>query len=250
MAIVYRVIDESTGRALALKRLSVVDDGRKGYGALFEREFHTLAQLSHPSVIEVYDYGLDGGVPYYTMELLDGGDLRERSPIPWKQACELIHDVCSSLALLHSRRLLHRDVGPRNIRCTQDGRAKLIDFGAMVPMGPCGQVVGTPPFVPPEAVYRAALDGRTDLYALGATLYYALTKRMAYPARELAQLARVWANKPPLPSTYAHEVPPALDALVMSLISLEPAVRPASAFEVMQKLAAIAASAPKFKRRI
>jgi serine/threonine-protein kinase len=115
-AIVYRVVDESSGRALALKRLSVVDDGRKGFGALFEREFHTLAQLSHPSVIEVYDYGLDGGVPYYTMELLDGGDLRERSPIPWKQACELLHDVCSSLALLHSRRLLHRDVGPRNIR--------------------------------------------------------------------------------------------------------------------------------------
>jgi tetratricopeptide (TPR) repeat protein len=239
-AIVYRVIDESSGRALALKRLSVIDDGRKGFGALFEREFHTLAQLSHPSVIEVYDYGLDGGVPYYTMELLDGGDLRERSPVPWKQACELLHDVCSSLALLHSRRLLHRDVGPRNIRCTQDGRAKLIDFGAMVPMGPCGQVVGTPPFVPPEAVYRASLDGRTDLYSLGATLYYALTKRMAYPARELSQLARVWLNKPPLPSTYARDVPPALDALVMSLISLEPAVRPASAFEVMQKLAAIA----------
>jgi tetratricopeptide (TPR) repeat protein len=239
-ALVYRVIDESTGRALALKRLSAVDDGRKGFGALFEREFHTLAQLSHPSVIEVYDYGLDDGVPYYTMELLDGGDLRERSPVPWKVACELLHDVCSSLALLHSRKLLHRDIGPRNIRCTQDGHAKLIDFGAMVPMGPCAQVVGTPPFVPPEAMYRASLDGRTDLFSLGATLYYALTRRMAYPARELSQLARIWVNKPPLPSTYVSDVPPALDALVMSLISLEPAVRPASAFEVMQKLAAIA----------
>jgi serine/threonine-protein kinase len=87
-------------------------------------------------VIEVYDYGVDAQAgPYYTTELLDGGDLRDRSPLPWREACTLLFDVCSSLALLHSRRLLHRDVSPRNIRCTHDGQAKLIDFGAMAPMG-------------------------------------------------------------------------------------------------------------------
>src|SRR5205085_1731189 len=101
--------------------------------ALFEREFHTLAQLQHPHVIAVYDYGLTSDAqPYYTMELLDGGDLVARAPLPWREACSLLFDVCSSLALLHSRRLLHRDISPRNVRCTRDGRAKLIDFGAMV----------------------------------------------------------------------------------------------------------------------
>ena len=137
---------------------------------LFEREFRTLVQLSHPRVIEVYDYGIGDAGPYYTMELLDGSDLRELSPLPWRRACELVFDVCSSLALLHSRRLVHRDISPRNVRCTRDGLAKLIDFGAMVQMGPCAQVVGTPAFVAPEVVQRSALDGRTDLYSLGATL--------------------------------------------------------------------------------
>ena len=99
------------------------------------------------------------------MELLDGGDLVERSPLPWKDACRVLFDVCSCLALLHSRRLLHRDVSPRNVRCTADGQAKLIDFGAMAVMGHSRQVVGTPAFVAPEALHRLALDGRTDLYS-------------------------------------------------------------------------------------
>ena len=161
MATVHRAVDRLTGREVALKQLRAT--GAQGHAvvALFAREFHTLAQLRHPSVISVYDYGLLGGEgPYYTMELLDGGDLRDRAPLPWRQACALVFDVCSSLALLHSRRLLHRDISPRNVRCTRDGRAKLIDFGAMGPMLPGGgQIVGTPAFVPPEAVHRSALDG-------------------------------------------------------------------------------------------
>ena len=81
------------------------------------------------------------------MELLDGGDLRKRSPLPWREACDAAFQLCSSLALLHSRRLVHRDITPRNVRCTSAGRAKLIDFGAMVSMGSGAQVVGTPAFV-------------------------------------------------------------------------------------------------------
>src|SRR5688572_6524583 len=111
MACVYRVIDARSGETFALKQLLAHADAKRSREAalLFEREFHTLAQLAHPRVIAVYDYGVDEGGPYYTMELLDGGDLRERSPLPWREACELMFDVCSSLALLHSRRLLHRD---------------------------------------------------------------------------------------------------------------------------------------------
>jgi serine/threonine protein kinase len=141
---------------------------------------------------------------------------------------------------LHSRRLVHRDVSPRNVRCTRDGHAKLIDFGAMVPMGIGGQLVGTPPFVAPEVVHGSTLDARCDLYSLGATFYFALTGRLAYPAQNFNQLLESWSNKPVRPSQIVADIPAALDQLVISLISLEPARRPRSAFEVMQRMAAIA----------
>jgi hypothetical protein len=242
MAAVYRVTDSASGRQLALKQLMVAETSRhfRELCGLFEREFHTLVQLSHPRIIEAYDYGMDSAGPYYTMELLDGGDLRERSPLPWRDACSLLYDVCSSLALLHSRRLVHRDISPRNVRSTRDGSAKLIDFGALVPMGASGQIVGTPPFVAPEVLHRSALDARTDLFSLGATLYFALTGRLAFPARDFSKLQEAWAKRPPPPSSVVAGIPPALDALVMSLIGIDPAVRPRTAFEVMQRLAAIA----------
>jgi serine/threonine-protein kinase len=176
MAKVHRATDRTLGRQVALKRL-IVDPAAPESShltALFEREFHTLAQLSHPHVIAVFDYGLAAqGAPFYTMELLDGGDLRDRAPLPWREVCRLVFGVCSALALLHSRRLLHRDITPRNIRCTQSGIAKLIDFGAMSPMSDGGaDVVGTPSFTAPETLQRLALDARTDLYkaqrAIGA----------------------------------------------------------------------------------
>jgi hypothetical protein len=246
MALVYRVIDTSTGKALALKQLAVGPEQKhaRESAALFEREFHTLAQLSHPQIIAVYDYGIADGAPFYTMELLDEGDLRERSPLSWQRACVLLYDVCSSLALIHSRRMVHRDISPRNIRCTASGQAKLIDFGAMVPMGHGAIVVGTPPFVAPEVVYRSALDARTDLFSLGATFYYVLTGRPAYPARDFSQLLDVWKHKPYPPSALVDDIPPALDALVMSMLSLDAAMRPRSAFDVMQRLTAIAGIEP------
>jgi hypothetical protein len=244
MACVYRAQDSTTGGHLALKQLHFAQDDveRASVTALFEREFHTLSQLSHPRVIAVYDFGVDpASGPYYTMELLDGGDLRARAPLPWRDACTLLFDVCSSLALLHSRRLLHRDISPRNIRCTRDGKAKLIDFGAMAPIGPGGgPIVGTPAFTPPESLHHSALDARTDLLALGASLYYALTGAMAYPARNFAEVLVAWSSPLAPPSARVPGIPAALDHLVMSLLSLEPALRPPSAFEVMQRLAAIA----------
>jgi tetratricopeptide (TPR) repeat protein len=241
MATVYRVNDSASGRDVALKQLSLSDklaDARFAT-AMFEREFHTLSSLAHPSIIEVYDYGVDETGPYYTMELLDGGDLRGRTPMPWRDACAMLYDVCSSLALIHSRRLVHRDISPRNIRCTNDGRAKLIDFGAMVPMGPGEAIVGTPSFIAPEVVHFSLLDARTDLFSFGATLYFTLVGRAAFPARNFAELFEAWQKAPPAPSRFVDEIPEALDALVLSLLSLEPVMRPRTAFEVMQRLAAI-----------
>jgi hypothetical protein len=242
MAAVHQATDLSSGRVVALKAFTLSRDDRhyRDSANLFEREYVTLAQLSHPHIVEVYDYFVADTGPHYTMELVDGGDLREQAPMPWQRACALIDAVCSALALVHSRRLVHRDVSPRNIRCTRDGKAKLIDFGALVPMGPGTTIVGTPQFIAPEVVYHAALDARTDLFSLGATLYYALTGRAPYPVKNFSDLIEAWEHKPPPPSQFVPSIPATLDALVLSLLSVEPASRPRSAFEVMQHLAAIA----------
>jgi hypothetical protein len=241
MATVYQVLDLSTDRRVALKRLHPQADPRKRRRTreLFEREFYTLSHLAHPRVVEAFDYGLDESGPYYTMELLDGGELQQLAPLPWRRACELARDICSALSLVHSRRLVYRDLNPRNVRCTSDGRGKLIDFGAMGNMGPIKQVVGTPAYCAPEALDFQPLDARTDLYSLGATLYFMLTGRHAYPAKSFELLRSFWEGRPRRPAELVPDVPAALDALVMDLIHLDPGIRPANAAEVMEQLAVI-----------
>jgi tetratricopeptide (TPR) repeat protein len=243
MGAVYRARDRQNDAAVALKRLMIAegDNRRDVLMELFHQEFRTLAQLQHPHVVHAFDFGIDEQGPYYTMELLQGEDLHGLSPMPWREACGLLRDVCSAAALLHSRRLLHRDLSPKNIQRTHDLRAKLFDFGAMAPMGLCKTVVGTPPLVPPEAIMQQPLDGRADLYALGGTLYYVLTGAHAYPARDVGQLRALWRTPVPPPSARAPEVPPELDALVMSLLSPDPVARPRSAAELIDRLTAIAA---------
>ncbi len=241
MGTVYRVFDESTGKTLALKQLlKERAAGSSQSLVLFQREYHTLVQLAHPLIMEVYDYGVDRGGPYYTMELLGGSDLRALSPMDWKRACALLRDVAFSLAIVHSRHLVHRDVTPRNVRCTENGRAKLMDFGAMVPMGPVKRVVGTPPYVPPEAINRQPLDGRADLFSLGALAYWLLIGRNAYPARKLEKLRDAWRSRIPNPTGLVPEIPEALSSLVMSLLNLDRLARPINAPEVIDRLSAIA----------
>jgi len=106
---VYRVFDERDERVLALKQLRLHDEKHAALLAMqFEREYHTLCQLAHPHIIAVYDYGVEAGAAFYTMELLDGEDLQSLGVLPWQRACALLCDVASSLAILHARGLLHR----------------------------------------------------------------------------------------------------------------------------------------------
>ncbi len=241
MGVVYQVFDESTQRTLALKQvLKRAGEQMRQAVALFQREYHTLAQLAHPLIIDVYDYGVDESGPYYTMELLCGRDLHELAPLHWEKACALLRDVATSLAIIHSRRLVHRDVTPRNVRISETGRPKLIDFGAMIPIGETKGLVGTPPFIPPEAVNERWLDGRADLFSLGGVAYYLLTQNHAFGASQIGQLRDIWRSKPRPPSLSVPGIPPALDDLVMSLLSLDRLARPINAAEVIDRLSAIA----------
>jgi hypothetical protein len=242
MSAVYRVHDLRTGKKLALKRgLAGSPRKMRKRQEFLEREFNTLSQLAHPCIIEVHDYGVDEqSYPYYTMELLDGEDLHNTGQLPWQRVCALLRDVASSLAILHSRGMIHRDVSGRNVRCTTDGRAKLIDFGAMTCMGVAQDVVGTPPFLAPEVLQMQALDARVDLYSLGALAYYLLTGRHAYPARRLHELRDIWRSPPIPPIRIAPDTPAALSALVMQLLSLDRATRAHSAPELMTRLCTLA----------
>jgi tRNA A-37 threonylcarbamoyl transferase component Bud32 len=241
MAQVYRVRDNRTGAKLALKRSWARSTRKEQRRRVFlEREFQTLAHLSHPCIIAVHDYGVDEDGPYYTMELLDGADLDKTGQLPWREACALLRDVASSLAILHSRGLLHRDVSARNVRRTGNGRAKLIDFGAMASIGVPSEVVGTAPFVAPEVLQMQALDARADLFSLGALAYYLVTGRHAYAARKLNELRDAWRTRPTAPARLLPEIPTALSQLILQLLSLDRGARPQNAAEVMERLCAIA----------
>ena len=247
---VYRVRDEPRARCSRSKPLP--DTGKRLRSV--PQGIFTLSCCSGTRGSEVYDYGVSEARPFYTMELLDGDDLRALAPISFRQACRYLRDVASSLALLHAHRLLHRDLTPRNVRATSDGHCKLLDFGALAPFGTPQVLVGTAPFVPPEAMRGLVLDQRADLFSFGALAYYLLTRTHAYPAKTLEQLEAFWREPPLPPSVRLAEleappalepIPPALDFLVASLLSLDPLVRPASPAEVIERLDAIAGLEPE-----
>jgi hypothetical protein len=242
---VYCVFDSARDRRVALKLLPrATIECRPDFVREFQREYHRLQLLRHPRIVEVYEYGSDVSGIYYTMELLAGPDLRAVLPLPWREASLILRDVALSLSIVHSRRLLHRDVAPGNVRRGRDGRAKLLDFGATVSLGiPCS-VVGTPPCTPPEALEHAPLDPRCDLYSLGALGYCLLTGVHAYPASSFAQLPALWEQPLAEPSTRVPEVPKVLDRLITSLLQRDRRLRPSSATEVINHLEAIAELAP------
>jgi Protein kinase domain/AAA ATPase domain len=247
MGSVYRVCDGSTQRRLALKTLRPSEhrDARRDRAELwFRREFHVVAGLRHPCIVEVHDYGIDGQTPYYTMELLDGHDLRDHPRFEVEHGCRVLREVASALAFLHARRLVHRDLKPRNVRCTSRGRAKLIDFGILASMGVIGDVAGTPPSMAPESVRGLPLDGRADLFGLGTLAYWMFTGRQAYPVRTVEELEQAWRSEPPSLRHGRDDIPIALDELVRQLIALDAAARPGSAAEVIDRLDAICGLAP------
>lgn len=239
---IYRVLDTGNSSQLALKQLHV-SVGAK-LRELFELEYQTLASFDHPHTVRVYDFGHDPDGPFYTMELLEGGDLGSAGALTWRTACSYLADAAQALGLLHARDLIHRDVSPRNLWRLPDGRVKLIDFGALARFGTQRLAVGTPPCIPPEAFERRAMDQRADLFALGAVAYYLLTGRHAYPARALSDLQLYWGSTPMLPSQCVQRlgradlepIPRELDTLVLSLLQSNPLARPSSCAEVLDCL--------------
>lgn len=250
MGVIHRAYDRLARREVAYKRLVVANESsRARLTLLFQREYDTLAHLSHPNIVETFDYGQEVDGPYYTMELLTGSDLTRVAPQPYREACRILRDVASALALVHARRMIHRDVSPANIRLTGEGRAKLIDFGALTRFGKPEELVGTASCMAPECLTEAALDQRADLYSLGAVAYWLLTHKTSVRARQIKDLAEAWNEPITAPSLIVPEIPKELDALVLSLLAREPLARPASAAHVIDQLTTLGELAPQADER-
>jgi hypothetical protein len=198
MSSVWQAYDEELGRPVAIKllharRLESADSVDR-----FEREARTLALLTHPGIVTVIDRGETDGRPFIVCELVDGRDLHERisleGSLPVAEALAIAVQIASALAYAHERGVIHRDVKPHNVLLTADGHAKLTDFGiARVDDAPAltspGRVLGTGDYVAPEQAQGHPLDGRADIYALGALLYHCLTGGPPYRGASFVEIA-------------------------------------------------------------
>lgn len=248
MGAVYRARDTVLRRDVAVKVLADPTTGGRRLER-FRREAQSVAQLSHPNILAIHDYGEHDGISYAVTELLEGEDLGRRlrrGPLPVAQAVELGAAVAEGLGEAHRHGVVHRDVKPRNLFVTAAGEIKILDFGLARSAG-CetgddtasllpdltseGAVVGTAAYMSPEQARGAEVDHRTDVFSLGAVLYEALTGVHPFrtdrgPADTMTAILR---DDPPPPSAVRPDVPAPLDDIVLRCLAKEPHDRFASA---------------------
>jgi serine/threonine-protein kinase len=220
--------------------------------ARFEREVRSTARLTHWNSVEIFDYGrADDGTFYYVMELLPGMNLdqivREHGPLPAERVIHFLEQTCDALAEAHALGLVHRDIKPANIFAAQRGGlydvTKLLDFGlvrslhqrdeAELHLTQTGSVTGSPQYLSPEQAVGDALDGRTDIYSLGAVGWFLLTGRPPFVAQNPIKVILAHAHQPvEPPSQHAEDVPPDLEAVILRCL----AKRPGERYQTVQEL--------------
>jgi serine/threonine-protein kinase len=245
MGVVYRVRDPQ-GELRALKLL-------KGAGARqrrrFQREIDALRRLKHPGIVPIRDAGEHGAQPYLVMDLIEGTSLQQRidrgGPLPIPAAVDLIVELAGALEHAHEQGVLHRDLKPDNVLLTPGGQALLTDFGlareidgAQTQLTRTGAFLGTPGYWPPEQARgdRQAVDARSDVYALGATLYAALTGE-APGATDLLEALRGERDVAP-PSRLRPDLDAGLEAMCLRCLRADPQDRYPSARAVREALVA------------
>ncbi len=248
MASVLAVRDLRTSERVALKLLLPLGRNEEAHGR-FRREFRALSRLHHPNVLRVYEWGLLGDRPWFTMELLDGNDLRvEAERLPGMAAGERYERVKSilvqaarALSYVHERGLVHRDVTPANLFVLPDGLVKLMDFGVVKESGVettgVGQLVGTIAYMAPEQITAEIVDARSDLYSLGAVLYLLLTGKRPFSAHTIhGFMEKHLHQRPRSPRELVPDVPDWLDGICLRLLEKAPEDRFASATHLLHVL--------------
>jgi eukaryotic-like serine/threonine-protein kinase len=239
MAEVYRAHDRSLVRVVAVKLLPAERRHDDTESLRLHDEARAAAGLSHPHVIAVHDVGISEHGIYVVMELLDGRTwrdaLQERGRLPETEAARVGSAVASALAHAHARGIVHRDVNPSNIMLLDDGTPKLMDFGIakiedLPGLTGTGRVVGTAAYVSPEQARGEWLDGRSDVYSLGCTLYEVLTGSTPFRGAGAADVASARLREPPVPPRQVLPViSVAMEDLVLRAMALDPRDRPDAA---------------------
>ena len=239
MATVYLATDTRLDREVALKVMHADLARDADFVGRFIGEAKSVAKLSHPNIVGVYDQGADGQYLYLAMEYVPGRTLRElmreRGWLPWQEALAVIDPVLAGLAAAHQAGIVHRDVKPENVLITDDGRVKVVDFGlarasAAVGNTRAGMIIGSVAYIAPEQVTGAASDERSDVYAAGIVLFEMLTGRQPFTGDTPLAVAYGHVNSDvPLVSSLVGGIPQGVDQLVRSATSRDPQLRPTNA---------------------
>jgi serine/threonine-protein kinase len=240
MATVYLATDTRLDREVALKVMHAELARDADFVTRFIGEAKSVARLSHPNIVAVFDQGSDGQFLYLSMEYVPGRTLRsllsERGWFPYAEAMAVMDPILSGLAAAHRAGIVHRDVKPENVLVSADGRVKVVDFGlaraqsATSRHTKAGQVIGTVAYIAPEQVKGGVTDFHTDVYAAGVMLFEMLTGRQPHAGETALQVAYKHVNEDvPPPSAFVPGLPPAVDQLVRAATSRNPQLRPANA---------------------
>jgi ABC-type oligopeptide transport system substrate-binding subunit len=241
MAIVYRAHDTMLERDVAVKIMSEATAlGTEGRARLLH-EARAAASLNHPHIVSVHDAGEADGSPFIVMELVEGESLHHRRPEALEDIVAIARQICTALDYAHGHDVVHRDLKPENVLLAPDGTAKLTDFGlarsVASRMTSEGTIMGTVFYLAPELALGHDFDGRADLYALGVMLYELTAGRLPFTAEDPVAVISQHLHAPVVPPRAKNpEIPPALDALIVRLLSKDPEDRPVTAREVLEIL--------------
>jgi eukaryotic-like serine/threonine-protein kinase len=269
MGEVYRARDTRLDRSVAVKILPAHLSDRPEAAERFEREARTISSLNHPHICQLHDVGVEGGVRYLVMELLEGetlGDRLRRGPLPLDQVLRYGAEIAEGLQAAHRRGVVHRDLKPGNIMLTKTG-AKLMDFGLArgmntakpvsaeltatmtsshaTPLTQQGTIVGTFQYMAPEQVEGKEADERSDIFSLGAVLYEMLSGKRAFEGKTLVSVAAAILEKEPEAIRSVQPVtPPALERVIKKCLAKDPDARWQSAGDLASELKWIAEGGP------
>ncbi|HJS17851.1 MAG TPA: protein kinase [Anaerolineales bacterium] len=236
MSDVFRARDLMLERYVAIKLLHENYSQDESFQGRFRQEARAAANLSHPNIVTVHDFGFDQGQLFIVMEHVPGKDLktllRQRGRYSVEEAIPLIVQACAGIGYAHRAGLVHCDIKPHNMIVTPDARLKVTDFGiaralsTILPDERADVVWGSPQYFSPEQAVGEAPSPASDVYSLGIVLYEVLTGALPFSAPTSEELAILHLQADPIPpSEYIPDIPSALEEIVMKVLSKEPAAR-------------------------